>query len=591
MTGHPPVKVFIETTRENQESKRTESRKDKLTKLYESCTKGNEDLIDSLNDVDEGKLRSKDLYAYYMQQGKCMYCGKKIDLNDLSNNNLYDLDHIHPRSKKTDDSIHNNLVLVCKEDNGKKGDKYPLPEDWQKKMSKFWYLLKESGFITEEKYLRLTRKSEFTEDELSGFINRQLVETSQSVKVVAETLKRIFGDKTEVVYVKANAVSDFRNGNNGFIESNSDEKLKFVKCRSVNNYHHAKDAYLNVVVGNVYDTKFTKDYRKFVLSGESYNLSKMFNSDVEHGDVQAWKKGKNGTIATVQKYMRRNNILFTRFAYKESGQLFDVTPMKRGKGQMPLKKDLPIGKYGGYNKLSGSYYSLVEHTKNKKRIRTIQPVFVYFSRDEVNESELIDYMKNDLGLENPRILVKDILKYSTFEINGFRLHLSARMNDRLLYVCAEQLVLSEEDYRYCKNLEKYIEKSKGKSISTKDYGLNAEGNVRLFNTFIEKYKGKKYGIVFNKGKDSIFFERFIGQELEKLTDIFRNLPEEKQANLLNEILHDFQCDATTSNFEEIGIKGVGRIRTNNNISKFEHIKLIHQSPSGLFEQETDLQEL
>ena len=35
------------------------------------------------------------------------------------------------------------------------------------------------------------------------------------------------------------------------------EKYDLVKVRSVNNYHHAHDAYLNVVVGNAYFVKFT----------------------------------------------------------------------------------------------------------------------------------------------------------------------------------------------------------------------------------------------------------------------------------------------------------------------------------------------
>lgn len=32
-----------------------------------------------------------------------------------------------------------------------------------------------------------------------------------------------------------------------------------IKVREVNDFHHAKDAYLNIVVGNTYYVKFTKD--------------------------------------------------------------------------------------------------------------------------------------------------------------------------------------------------------------------------------------------------------------------------------------------------------------------------------------------
>lgn len=34
--------------------------------------------------------------------------------------------------------------------------------------------------------------------------------------------------------------------------------------RDVNDFHHAKDAYVNIVVGNVYHTKFTTDPAHFL---------------------------------------------------------------------------------------------------------------------------------------------------------------------------------------------------------------------------------------------------------------------------------------------------------------------------------------
>ena len=71
----------------------------------------------------------------------------------------------------------------------------------------------------------------FTEDELSGFINRQLVETRQSTKAVAVLLKQLFPN-SEIVYVKAGLVSEFR------------QAFGLVKCRDINDLHHAKDAFV-----------------------------------------------------------------------------------------------------------------------------------------------------------------------------------------------------------------------------------------------------------------------------------------------------------------------------------------------------------
>jgi len=606
ITDHPPVKVFIETTRENQESKRTVSRKDNLVKLYDACKKESSDinsLLNELNETEEGRLRSKDLYAYYTQHGKCMYCGQKIDLNDLSNNSKYDLDHIHPRSLKADDSLHNNLVLVCKTCNQEKGKTYPLKPEWQKNRASFWKFLKDKEFITKEKYERLIRTKPFDEDELSGFINRQLVETSQSVKAVAEILKRVFGDKTDVVYVKANTVSDFRNGNNGCHGSDSNNRLKFIKCRSVNDYHHAKDAYLNIVVGNVYDTKFTKNYKSFVQSGGTYNFREMFDSNIERNGVQAWKAGDDGTIATVQKYMRRNNILFTRFTQQEGGQLFDVNPLKKTEKtdrKLPLKnKDLLVGmygesiqKYGGYDNIKGAYFILAEHYKKETKTQKLHHVPIYLSSKKSEAFQISDiiehlYEKNDV--ESPTIVIMKILFKSLFEINGFRLHITGRSNERIKYICAEQLLLSDEDYEFCKKIEKYATKEMKVSLPASAYGLTVEAEtvddnprLHLYDTLLNKLKGKY----------NVFYRDNVAKNVEEKKDVFKTLSPEDQVKTLSQILNAFKCNAETVNLKSIGGPGnTGIIQLNSNLDSFDSIKLIHQSPSGLFENEIDLKKL
>ena len=93
---------------------------------------------------------------------------------------MYDIDHIYPRHFVKDDSIDNNLVLVKKEINAHKSDGYPLADGIQKKCRVFWNELKSGGFITAEKYERLTRTFEFTEDERVSFINRQLVNETRN---------------------------------------------------------------------------------------------------------------------------------------------------------------------------------------------------------------------------------------------------------------------------------------------------------------------------------------------------------------------------------------------------------------------------
>lgn len=153
--------------------------------------------------------------------------------------------------------------------------------------------------ITDEKFKRLTGRNEFTDEQKAGFIARQLVETSQGTKGVTTILERALPD-TKIVYAKASNVSEFR------------QKRDLLKSRVVNDFHHAQDAYLNIVVGNVYFVKFTQNPLHFIKAEYDknkaqyeYNLSRMFDRDVRRGNETAWigcKKGEEaGTILTVKR--------------------------------------------------------------------------------------------------------------------------------------------------------------------------------------------------------------------------------------------------------------------------------------------------
>ena len=109
---------------------------------------------------------SDKLYLYFIQQGKCMYSGQTIDLARIASD--YDIDHIYPQSLVKDDSLENR-VLVKRELNDAKADRYPIGEGIRTQMRAFWADLRKRGFIGEEKYRRLTRNTPFTDSERAGF--------------------------------------------------------------------------------------------------------------------------------------------------------------------------------------------------------------------------------------------------------------------------------------------------------------------------------------------------------------------------------------------------------------------------------------
>jgi len=209
-----------------------------LLELYKNCRDEERQWISEIADRDEQNYKSDRLYLYYTQKGRCMYCGKPIEIDSLWDENKYDIDHIYPQSKVMDDSL-NNRVLTCRICNSSKEDNYPIRKDIQSARRGFWEILYRGEFIEKEKYERLVRTEAFSATELAGFIARQLVETRQSTKAVADILKRTLPE-SEIVYVKAKTVSAFR------------QDFDLVKVREINDFHHAQDAYLNIVVAFYY---------------------------------------------------------------------------------------------------------------------------------------------------------------------------------------------------------------------------------------------------------------------------------------------------------------------------------------------------
>jgi CRISPR-associated endonuclease Csn1 len=276
-------------------------------------------------------------------------------------------------------------------------------------------------------------------------------------------LKEIYGDKTRIVYSKAGNVSDFR------------QEFGFVKCRDVNDLHHAKDAYLNIVVGNVYDTKFTKQFFANIQN-ENYSLKRVFDFDTPG----AWNTAES--IQTVKKYMAKNNVLVTRMPHEAKGKLFDLQLLPASNGKLFAKKaGMSTERYGGYNNLYGSYFCVVEHTDKKKRVRTIEPVFLY--QKAAYECDPVTYCQNVLGLKEPIVIAPKVRIDAMLELNGSRQLISGRFNDYIILKHTYQLYVGTELEQYIKNLIKYQERCKAKHeelpVTVFD-GISTEKNISLY---------------------------------------------------------------------------------------------------------------
>ena len=601
--GCEPKRIFIEMARSKEESKRTDSRLKKLQDLYKKCREENIDFMPrkdefnalktQLSSKKEENLRSDKLYLYYTQMGRCMYTGERIELASLYDNNLYDIDHIYPRSKTKDDSL-SNRVLVKKQINAAKTDTYPLDAAIRTKMHSFWKLLYDKGFIDERKYERLTRSTQLRDEELAGFISRQLVETRQSTKAVAAILKTAY-QNSEVVYVKAGNVSDFR------------KQFKFVKCREVNDLHHAKDAYLNIVVGNCYHVKFTANPLNFITKNQDnrrYSLKPeiFYKFSIKRDGEIAWLGGEDGTMATVARTMHKNNILFTRQAVEGKGELFDQQPLKAKGGQLPLKAGLSIEKYGGYNSLTTAYFAVVKSEGKKGAVQlSIEAIpLVYAKQGEIAVQK---YLTEVVQLCKPEIMLPKIKKYSLFKINGFPMHISGRTGNRMLFYGAGQLCLDEADVDYLKKALKYENDIAENELVIADKNSDdiqkqqAQKNLDYYN---QKWRiGRKvnmhiYDMLLAKSGNNLYKNRPASQttDLQEQREFFEKLSLANQIHVIGEVLKLFKCASASANLKLLD-KGnaCGVIKVSNNILKFKQCVLINQSPTGVFEQEVDLMKL
>ena len=470
---HAPESIVIEMARENQTTARGKKNSQQRYKRIEDSLKilasGLDSNILKENPTDNNQLQNDRLFLYYLQNGKDMYTGEALDINQLSS---YDIDHIIPQAFIKDDSL-DNRVLTSSKDNRGKSDNVPSLEVVQKRKA-FWQQLLDSKLISERKFNNLT-KAERERDGLNeldkvGFIKRQLVETRQITKHVAQILDaRSNKEVTEkdkknrnvkIITLKSNLVSNFR------------KEFRLYKVREINDYHHAHDAYLNAVVAKAILKKYPKlepefvygDYQKNDLkryisrskdpkdiekATEKYffysNLLNFFKEEVHYADGTivkrenieyskdtgeiAWNKEKDfATIKKVLSYPQVNIVKKTEEqTVGQNGGLFDNNIVSKEKvvdasKLIPIKSGLSPEKYGGYARPTIAYSVLViadiEKGKTKKLKRIKEMVGITIQDKKKFEANPIAYLE-ECGYKNinPNLIIK-LPKYSLFEFNG-----------------------------------------------------------------------------------------------------------------------------------------------------------------------------
>ena len=503
--GHEPKNIYIEFAREEQEKVRTTTRVKKLKSIYNDIKNQldvhGKEVYSNLNKQDEKSSIEKRLYLYYTQLGKCMYSGESLDIDKLSD---YEIDHIFPRTLTSDDSL-DNLVLVKKKENQRKLDDLVLPLEIRNKMEVFWKKLYDNGLITQTKYYRLMR-DECRRDQIDKFINRQLVETRQIIKHVANIIENHYED-TKVFTVRANLSHEFR------------EKYGIYKNRNVNDFHHAHDAYIACIIGRYIQIRFPGLEAKYVYGQYMQNVKKTKNNidkenhgfiinsmkyeciDEDTGEV-IWNPER---ILDYIKCFNYRDVYITKKLDTNNRELFNVTilPNDKNSEKGKTKATIPVNKlrsnvrkYGGFSGLQSDIVA-IEGKKGKKIDRRLinLPILLRY----VSIEDQCKYIMENNKYSDIKI-IKKIKKNQLIEIDGGLYYLSSATE----LVNAHQLILNNKeneiifeinnamiknDYSYfenreieitklynllCDKMKKYYPKYKGiyEKILTKNIDFN-----------------------------------------------------------------------------------------------------------------------
>ena len=617
--GHAPESIVIEMARENQTTAKGKKNSRQRYKRIEDSLKilasGLNSKILKEHPTDNIQLQNDRLFLYYLQNGKDMYTGEALDINKLSS---YDIDHIIPQAFIKDDSLDNRVLTSSKENRGK-SDNVPSLEVVQKRKA-FWQQLLDSKLISERKFNNLTKAERGGLDERDkvGFIKRQLVETRQITKHVAQILDTRYNTEVneknqkirtvKIITLKSNLVSNFR------------KEFRLYKVREINDYHHAHDAYLNAVVAKAILKKYPKlepefvygDYQKYDLkryisrskdpkdiekATEKYffysNLLNFFKEEVHYADGTivkrenieyskdtgeiAWNKEKD--FATIKKVLSLPQVNIVKKREVQTGGFSKESILPKGNSDklIPRKtKDIlwETTKYGGFDSPVIAYAILliadIEKRKAKK-LKTVKTlVGITIMEKAAFEENPITFLENK-GYHNVR--KENILclpKYSLFELENGRRRLLAsakelqKGNEIVFPVYLTTLLYHSKNVHKLDEPEhlEYIQKHRSEF---KDL-------LNLVSEFSQKYV-------------------LADANLEKIQNLYADNEQADIEILANSFINllTFTALGAPAAFKFFG-KDIDRKRYTT-VSEILNATLIHQSITGLYETRIDLSKL
>lgn len=594
--GHAPEHIFLEFTREDQTSSVTDSRKKQLKKLYASLSKDTKKiktdlrkyLIPNKNIRDELRNHNKDLsnerlMLYFLQNGKSLYSGEQLEINKLSE---YQVDHILPRTYIPDNSLENKALVLATE-NQRKADNLLLDPAIIDKNIERWTYMKDKGMMGPKKFKNLTRRV-ISDDDLNNFINRQLVQTSQIIKSVADILDNMYKDQgTTCIQSRANLTSSFRAA---FSQQNDNyhfQHPEFIKNRDVNDFHHAQDAYLACLLGLYRLKKFPsdemllvkKEYRKFFAIAQNnfqkngkmpdnqkngFILTPMVAGDtvVDANKEEIWNMEFKNQVIKIFRYKQYN---VTRRTEIKSGEFYNQTLYSphdpKIKKIIAKKKDLDPTIYGGYSSANSAYLTIVK-VDNKKTSLISVPIRLAALIDE-GKLSLQKWLEDNVKHNNKIEILKTKIPISQLIHSTQSGYLTLQSEKEIAN--AQQLILPAE----------YV------ALLTLLHGPKTEYE-QILSFYDEDYLLKIFDTIIDKM--SVFYPFYNNEKkyLVSIRDEFIGATQIEQVNILQQLLIMLHANSSNAKIEFGEIKKSRFGRKSNGV-QIKDIDLIYQSVTGLYQ--------
>ena len=484
-------------------------------------------------------------------------------------------------------------------------------------MINYWKNLKKVGLISEKKYNNLQKNN--VDDILTkGFINRQLVETRQIVKSVANLILDYYNEQIDVIEVKASLSTSVRKmltyekkDNNGFWEENKDNCM-FYKNRDMNDYHHAHDAYLANIIGMYIQknyphlqkelnySQYRRVWRKYYENTKNNNgvnwfatLGK-FSSNNEEADWYG-----QDIIAYMRKIFCYRDVIISKKVEENTGAFYSETKYPRedkaGSKLVPLKqgnnmrgadnlKELDTRKYGGYKGGEKAYFVLVKYCIEKALKKKVKKEYhmefveipVYIARDIKNKDiNLYDYVCDILNeayknsVVDVEILRNKVPKYQMIiGENGEEYYLVGATE----VINSKQFVLggANQQYNRLLNYIMYGKNDKWQYIQTE---LLDEQLTGLYDLLLSKIKDEYKGF----SKEAIRIQE---------DNSFYKLDVKNKKEFIAEMIKLVQPD---SNYPYLGKYSTGlsdRMGRKSKEKVGKKITLVDKSVTGLYERRT-----